>query len=128
MKFLNMELSMTLPPRVLYIDNEADLLELATSFFDEENLPIHTSTNIQGALKMMRVHDYELIITDIRMPQGSGFELLTVLRSNGFRGKVILVTGHIESIEAEDQKLCDLVLLKPMRFQELVDNVKLLLK
>lgn len=120
---------MSLKPKVLYIDNEADLLDLATTFFEEENLPIHTSTNVQDALKMIRENDYDLIITDLRMPQGNGQELLEVIRHEcSFRGKMILVTGNIGTGEMNEQGEWDLVLFKPLRFQDLIDQVKLLLK
>ncbi len=119
---------MKIKPRILYIDDEADLLDLAVSFFEEENLPIHTSTNIQKALEMMKAHEYDLIITDVRMPRGTGFELLNKIRNEGhYKGKVILVTGNVDTIEENDKKKCDLVLFKPIRFQELIDKVKALL-
>ena len=115
-------------PKILYIDDEADLLDLASSFFEEENLYIDTCTHIQGALELVRKDNYDLIITDMRMPNGSGPELLHILRKEGkFQGKVILVTGNVDSFDSKDGTLCDLVLFKPLRFQELIDQVKLLL-
>lgn len=115
-------------PRVLYIDDEADLLDLAASFFEEENIPIDTCTHFQGALDLVRRNPYDLIITDLRFPTGNGFELLSTIRQEGlFKGKVVLVTGNIETLGSDQQDKCDLVLFKPLRFQELIDKVKELL-
>jgi CheY-like chemotaxis protein len=115
--------------RILYIDDEADLLDLAASFFEEENIPIHTCTHMQGALEMVRSNDYDLIITDVRMPTGNGFELLSAIRKEGrFSGKVIMVTGNVDTVSEAQAHGCDQVLFKPLRFQDLIDNVKTLLK
>lgn len=119
---------MSQKPKILYVDDEADLLDLAASFFEEENIPIDTCTHIQGALDKVRKDSYDLIITDLRMPTGSGQELLNVIRKEGsFKGKVILVTGNIETVGTHENNSCDLVLFKPLRFQELIDRVKELL-
>ncbi len=115
--------------KILYIDDETDLLDLAASFFEEENIPIHTCTHLQGALEMVRSNDYDLIITDVRMPTGNGFELLSTIRKEGhFKGKVIMVTGNVDTVNDANTHGFDKVLFKPLRFQELIDQVKTLLK
>jgi DNA-binding NtrC family response regulator len=114
--------------RVLYIDDESDLLELAASFFEEENLPIDTCTDFEGALKLIRENSYEIIITDAKMPSGSGYDLYKIVKSeNHFQGKFILVTGNIQTIGEENKHHFDLVIYKPLRFEELVSSVKKLL-
>lgn len=115
-------------PKILYIDDEADLLDLAASFFEEENLPIDTSTDFQDALDLIRKNDYDLIISDAKMPSGSGFELFSIVKSEGFfKGKFIMVTGNVESADQVLSHKLDLVLYKPIRFEELVQTVKNLL-
>lgn len=57
-------------PRVLYIDDEADLVELASSFFEDSDIPIDTSTDFHHALKMIRNNKYDIIISDVNMPSG----------------------------------------------------------
>lgn len=115
-------------PRILYIDDEADLLDLAASFFEDENLPIDTCTNFHEALEKIRKQNYDLIISDAKMPSGSGYELFSIVRNEGlFKGKFIMVTGNIQSI-GEERTAFDRVLYKPIKFEELVMEVKKLLK
>ena len=115
-------------PKILYIDDESDLLNLAASFFEDEDMPIDTSTNIQDALSKIRNGSYDLIISDARMPSGSGKELLaTIRREKLFAGKFILLTGNLDYKIGNDEYPYDLVLFKPLRFQELVDTVKKML-
>lgn len=115
-------------PNILYIDDEEDLVMLASSFFEDENMPLETCTTFAEAMAKIRTKSYDLIISDSRMPTGSGKELFLKIKSeNLFSGKFILVTGNIDSQEESEQNHYDLVLYKPLRFQELVDHVKRLL-
>lgn len=118
---------MSSKPRILYIDDESDLLMLATSFFADESLPIETCSSMSEALQRIKQGSYDLIISDARMPSGTGQELLTKLRDeNLFKGKFILVTGNLDHDNLSEQG-CDLVLFKPLRFQDLVEQAKKML-
>lgn len=115
-------------PRILYIDDECDLLSLATSFFEDESLPIDTCDTFTEALAKIRAGRYDLIISDARMPTGSGRELLNIIRSEKLHcGKFILVTGNLDFKDEKENNAYDLVLFKPLRFQELVDQAKKIL-
>lgn len=117
------------PPKILYIDDEQELLSLAASFFEDEFVPIETCTNFEEALLKIRNQSYDLIISDARLPQGSGKELLSIIKSEKLDcGKVIILTGNLDFKEDNDSGSYDLVLFKPLRFQELVDHAKKLLK
>lgn len=116
---------MSRQPKILYIDDELDLLNLASSFFEDESLPIETCTTFTEALNKIRSATYDLIISDARMPTGSGQELFaTIKKENLFSGKFILVTGNLDFQEEQDRNTYDLVMFKPLRFQELVDQAK----
>ncbi len=113
--------------KVLYIDDELDLLDLAASFFEDEKLPIQTCSDFHQALELIRKHQYDIIISDAKMPSGSGHELFSLIKKEGlFKGKSILVTGHLE--ENQQQIDYDLILYKPIMFQDLVDTVKRMLE
>jgi DNA-binding NtrC family response regulator len=115
-------------PKIMYIDDESDLLNLASSFFEDESIPIDTSDSFIDALDKIRQSSYDLIISDARMPTGSGRELLKIIRDEKlFNGKFILVTGNLDYKNEDDNDVYDLVLFKPLRFQELVDHAKKML-
>lgn len=114
-------------PKILYIDDEEDLLDLASSFFEDENLPIDICTDFDSALALIRNNHYDLIISDANMPTGSGYDLFSIGKSEGhIKGKFILVTGNIQSI-GESKHEFDKILYKPIRFEDLVGEVKKLL-
>jgi two-component system, chemotaxis family, sensor kinase CheA len=110
-------------PKILYIDDEVDLVQLASSFFEDEDFPFETSTSFDEALSKIRGNHYDLIISDSKMPSGTGEELLSIVRSEGsFDGKFILVTGNLDYQEGRED--FDKVIHKPIRFEELIDVIK----
>ena len=114
---------------ILYVDDERDLLELAKTFFEDEGLPLDTCADFNEALNLIRNKKYHLIIADVRMPTGSGIELIQIARSeNKFSGKFVLVSGDLKS-QAEAKKAgVDLMMTKPLDFFNLAEAVKKLLQ
>jgi DNA-binding response OmpR family regulator len=111
--------------RVLYIDDEVDLLDLAEGFFFDENVPVDTCSDFFRAMELIQKNDYDVIVSDAKMPSGSGTDLFKVLRKEfNFKGKLILVTGNLDSTENLSETGLDIVLYKPIAFEELVKTVK----
>ncbi len=113
---------------ILYVDDELDLLELATVFFSDEGLVLDTAREFEVAWNLILQKKYDLIIADIRMPTGSGVELVQRARNEGkFDGKFILVSGDISSRLQAKASGCDLMMNKPLDFFALAESVKNLL-
>lgn len=73
------------------------------------------------ALKRLRYEQFDLIVTDLRMPGRSGLELISQVRQTNSRTRFILITGF-GSPEIEDQVrgLGAVYLPKPFSLQEFV--------
>jgi|688.fasta_scaffold1971215_1 DNA-binding response OmpR family regulator len=111
--------------RVLYIDDEVDLLDLAEGFFLEENVPVDTCSDFFRAVELIKENLYEVIVSDAKMPSGTGMDLFKLLRNQfNFRGKLILVTGDLDNLELLADTGLDVILYKPIAFEELVKTVK----
>lgn len=112
--------------RIIYIDDEVDLLELASSFFEDESLPIETCSDFNEALSLLKSNEYDLVITDAKMPTGSGYDLIKFLKSDAsFKGKIVLATGSLQ--DAGNSLGYDVVVQKPIDFMNLIDTAKRLL-
>lgn len=109
--------------KVLYVDDEVDLLDLAKTFFEDEGIELDICSDIHSALTKIKGGNYSVIISDAKMPSGSGHELFRILRSElKYTGKLYLVTGHLE--KAGEDKDYDFVIYKPIKFFELIDEIK----
>lgn len=109
--------------RILYVDDEVELLDLARSFFEDESLPLETCSDFHNAVNLVQTENFDVIISDAKMPSGSGHELFHILRHKlGYKGKLILVTGNLE--KPETQTDYDMVIYKPIKFHDLINLVK----
>ncbi len=110
--------------KVLIVDDETSIREVLAELLSAEGLSVQTAKDGQQALKLIKKEHYDLIITDIRMPNLSGPELYDVIvkELNFPKDKIIILTGDILSEEAKNfiLKSACLYILKPFNPGELL--------
>jgi len=84
---------MPAPPRVLVVDDERSIRELLEIFLKKEGFEVRTASAAVEALELARSAEFDLIVSDIKMPGMSGIELLRELRDTTFNGQFILLTA-----------------------------------
>jgi two-component system alkaline phosphatase synthesis response regulator PhoP len=114
---------------ILLIDDEPNILNLATAYLRAENYTVHTAADGAAGLKAFQAFKPDLIVLDIMLPILGGLELLQRIRqeSNVY---VILLTAKSEefdkvlglSLGADDY------LTKPFSPRELVARIKAALR
>lgn len=86
---------------------------------------IKNVSNGQAALDLMDDIHFDLILTDLWMPEMSGFEMLKKIRSNPKNNKTMVVAVTAD-IEFQEVSSFDLVLYKPVtqdKFMELLQKI-----
>lgn len=79
--------------RVLVVDDEDDILAVIKRGLELEGFDVTTENNSDRALSEYRPGDYELVLSDIRMPGLSGFELYREIRKIDKKVKVCFITA-----------------------------------
>ena len=79
--------------RLLIIDDEKSLCQVLEIVFRKKGHLVETVSNGQGAKKKIESQVYDLIISDIRMPDLSGIELLEYARETHNPAEFILITA-----------------------------------
>jgi CheY-like chemotaxis protein len=82
--------------RVLVVDDEPSLLEVMTLMLNDEGYEVSTAIDGLDALRKIKVATPDLIISDLNMPQMSGFELLFVVRRRFPSIPLIAMSGVYE--------------------------------
>jgi len=77
-------------PRVLVVDDEADLRELLEITLLKMGLDVDSAENLAQARALLARHEFALVLTDMRLPDGLGLELVREV-SAAFRNTPIAV-------------------------------------
>ncbi len=99
---------------------------LVKSHLTLEGFDVETASGGREAVALIRKQKFDLILLDLRMPEGDGFDVLRFLNEQGSHIPVIVLTGVDDvSIAGECVKLgaAD-YLTKPYNFHELIDSVE----
>jgi two-component system response regulator PilR (NtrC family) len=79
---------------VLVVDDEPDLLTLYELTLLREGLEVETAASVAQAREMLQSRVFRAVISDMRLPDGTGLDLLQWLESSGRPEKVIVVTAY----------------------------------
>src|SRR4029079_13325576 len=87
------------PPLVLVVDDEPDLVELVTLTLSRMQLATQSAGDIATARKLLKAQHFDLCLTDMRLPDGDGLDLLEWMTTHcpGVPCAVITAHGNVES-------------------------------
>jgi two-component system response regulator PilR (NtrC family) len=85
---------------LLVVDDEPDLRTLYELTLLREGYDLDTAGTVQEALLHLKDRTYSAVITDMRLPDGSGLDVLRWLEENGRREKTIVITAYGSSENA----------------------------
>lgn len=107
--------------RIIVIDDEKRICESLTTLLSDSGYDVEAFQNSEAASREIKKGRFDLIISDIKMPGMSGFDILRLARTVDPQALVILLTGFgsLESaIEAINKGVYD-YLLKPVEYPQL---------
>ncbi|MFM8315660.1 MAG: response regulator, partial [Deltaproteobacteria bacterium] len=79
---------------VLVIDDEKDIVELISQILIDNGFEVFGFTNPNDALSYLNNHPVDLIFTDYKMPQMTGFDLANVIGKKFPELPIVVVSGH----------------------------------
>jgi DNA-binding NtrC family response regulator len=85
--------------KILFVDDDPEMRELISDFFDSKEYFTTLTANGKGALLQIANYEFDAVVTDLRMPEMDGLSLLHEIRKQDPVLPVILITafGSIES-------------------------------
>jgi CheY-like chemotaxis protein len=112
--------------RVLVVDDEPDVRELVAAVLDECGAVVTTAPSVEGALEALRQEIPDVLVTDIGMEDGTGYDLIRAVRAlpadKGGLLKAVALTAHstLEDAEAAREAGFNVHLPKPAYPAEMV--------
>src|SRR5450759_1163352 len=84
-------------PRVLLVDDNRSGMMARRSVLEELGYATDGTTDPRKALEMFRKEPYDLVVTDFKMPELDGMELIGKLRAEKPGIPVILISGFVDA-------------------------------
>lgn len=81
-------------PRVLIVDDEPDILELLELTLLRMGLHVERASNVREALQRLDTNSYSLCLTDMRMPDGEGLDVVRYITEKNLDVPVAVITAH----------------------------------
>ena len=81
-------------PTVLVVDDEPDLVELVSLTLNRMNLETQSAGDIASARALLRAGPFDLCLTDMRLPDGDGLDLVAWIQEHRPNLPVAVITAH----------------------------------
>ena len=115
--------------KILVVDDEKSIRDSLKLILEEEGYSVDTASDGEEALELINKENYDLVISDIKMPKLDGIELLNKISKLSPSTFFIIMTAYASvntAIDALRQGAFD-YLIKPVEFDDLLIRVKRLL-
>lgn len=86
-----------MPHSVLILDDDADFNSLLTDIFEQADYIVTSLTDPIEAVDVFRDTEYDLVVTDHKMPEMTGAEFMKVIKQIRPEVPVIMVSGYLEN-------------------------------
>ena len=116
--------------RLLVVEDEAKLAQILERGLAEEGYAVDLAKDLATAQWFANEIDYDGIVLDVMLPDGSGFEFVSGLRDEGCASPVLMLTAR-DSIQDRVLGLdsgADDYLTKPFAFEELLARLRALVR
>jgi len=107
--------------KLLIIDDEQSILDLLNMVFEKQGYAVENALSAEKALNMIDEDDFDLVLTDVKLPRKSGMDILKYIKKNKPQIPVIMITAYgtiKQAVEAFKAGAVDYV-LKPFDVEEL---------
>ncbi len=113
------------PLRICVVDDEAIVCERLRPLLEKSGFVVETFTNSMTALRRLSEQRFDILITDIKMGEPDGIELLHYTKDHSPDTRVIVITGYATAETARDALKSGAVdfIAKPFRLSQLKDLV-----
>ena len=102
--------------RILLVEDHLDTATVMGRVLAASGHEVRTAAHIAGALELARSQDFDLMLSDLGLPDGSGLELLRTIRQMGLDMPAIALSGYGQDADLEQSRLAGFAehLLKPI--------------
>lgn len=114
-------------PLVLVVDDDRDLCDNLWDLLRDRGFRVSLAHNLEKAAEKLRESSFEVVLIDMRIPDGDGGGVFRLVRSTNPRARTVLVTGYRADTDQLVAQLiaegANAVQYKPFHLPELIDTL-----
>lgn len=116
--------------KILIVEDDAFLRDGLMELLERENYLPAVADSLQSAQSLLTETDFSLILLDVMLPDGTGFDFCTELRANGFSAPILFLTACDDELQVVRGLDCggDDYVTKPFKLRELTSRIRALLR
>lgn len=116
-----------LEAKILVVEDDDNLRKTLMKILIREGFCVASVSNGQEAIELLEIQEFDVIITDYKMPVLGGEEWVRKLNELQGRNKILLLSAFLEEAKVVEEKVGDTI-SKPFKRKELVKKIFDLLK
>ncbi len=112
--------------RLLFVEDEEPIRKYISSALVKEGISIHLAKDGKEAIELIEKTEYDIILSDIKMPTMNGYELCEWLHENKpyYLERFVLATGIIDvEVEEYSSKYHCLSIIKPYSKDDILETI-----
>ena len=79
--------------RILVVDDDEAVRSLLRDMLSANGHDVEAAEDVRGAAGALKAGEFELVLTDLMLPDGDGLEVLRLARARPYEPEVLLVTA-----------------------------------
>lgn len=109
--------------KILLVEDEAKVRTVLTRMLTALGHSVLQASSVRdGLARLKAAESVDLVLTDLRMPEMSGWEVLKAVKAEWPQVRIGVITGTPQALSEQREPL-DLVITKPVTFGELRDAI-----
>ena len=113
---------------VLVVEDDTSLASGLLKALRDKELSLDFADNVTEARRLLSRKDYKVALVDLLFPEGSGFEVIEFIKSEGLSGMsvIVITAADPNALRDLDRSIVKTVLFKPLDLSQLAAYVHLL--
>lgn len=107
--------------RILIVDDEQKICDLLSEYFLEDGHTVKSINSGAMAIKLLETENFDLVLSDLVMPEVTGYGIIKAVGTLEKKPKVGIITGWEDAHKTENEETlkADFIVKKPINFSEL---------
>ncbi len=107
--------------RILVVDDEAIMRNLLLKILEQEGYQVVLAGSYKEAIERLTAEPFDLVLSDVKMPENNGFELLKRIKNDWPQTAVIMMTGYGDAYTVKEALMlgADEYITKPFKSHEI---------